>query len=536
MKSRFWTFKKARKYVRKLGIKNCVEWNKWVHSKERNKFIPCDPYDCYKDSGWINYEDWLGCGFLSFNDARALVRSLKLGSYLAWEKWLKYGNRPHNIPAAPCKFYKNKGWVSWEDWIGGYNKFLPYEAAKNIVRKMGFKSQSDWHKRYNELIKSSNFKIPYGPDKVYKEQWVSWMEWLNTNNKIGSIRKHKINDDYFKTWSPNMAYFLGFWFSDGCITDNNIFSMHLHKRDKYILEQFSKKMRSDYPLYSSLSGKYWSFRIRSKEIYNDIIRLGGKERKSLDVKFPKIPKKYLPDFIRGLWDGDGTIHLRKGRTSYRSSYVSGSENFILSLRDSLIKNIPNLKPGIYKGKNKKSKNSFYRLVLDVNDTRRLRDFMYNKKSCLRLERKYIKFVAAGKIKKDIRDRILLSYEEARSCIQKFNIRGQAEWAVFRKTPKKPFNIPSGPYGAYKNKGWVSWLDFLGTGYVSFLDAKQIAMSAGIKSSFEWRKYYLSVKRNPKIIKSKIIENQRIPCNPDIFYKNKGWISWPDFLGTANNAS
>jgi len=33
------------------------------------------------------------------------------------------------------------------------------------------------------------------------------------------MRKYKVNDDFFKIWSHNMAYILGFWFSDGCIID-----------------------------------------------------------------------------------------------------------------------------------------------------------------------------------------------------------------------------------------------------------------------------------------------------------------------------
>lgn len=353
-------------------------------------------------------------------------------------------------------------------------------------------------------------------------------------NTTRNLRKYRINDNYFKKWSPNMAYILGFWFADGCLSKYNVFSIHLHKKNKYLLELFSQEMESNYPLYSCMDGKYWLLQFRSLQIYNDIIRLGGKERKSLDIKFPSVPKKYLPDFIRGYWDGDGTIVLMKGRTSYRSSCISGSKKFILGLKDCLCRNVSRIKPSIYIGKNKNSKNSFYRLLLSTNDTRRLRDFIYNKKLCMGLKRKYVKFVMAGEIKKDIRDRILLSYEESKKIIRKFNIKNQVEWSLFRKTHKKPFNIPSDPYGAYKNKGWISWRDFLGTEYLSFLEVKRIAMNAEVKSSFEWEKYYSFIKRDPKIINSKT-NGRRIPSSPDIFYKNKGWISWPDFLGTETNS-
>lgn len=32
-------------------------------------------------------------------------------------------------------------------------------------------------------------------------------------------RKYHINEDYFKHWSPNMAYILGFFLADGTITE-----------------------------------------------------------------------------------------------------------------------------------------------------------------------------------------------------------------------------------------------------------------------------------------------------------------------------
>lgn len=51
-----------------------------------------------------------------------------------------------------------------------------------------------------------------------------------------------INQDYFKTWSRNMAYILGLWFADGYIYNGKIFDITLHKKDKYILKQIAKEL------------------------------------------------------------------------------------------------------------------------------------------------------------------------------------------------------------------------------------------------------------------------------------------------------
>ena len=41
------------------------------------------------------------------------------------------------------------------------------------------------------------------------------------------------------------------------------------------------------------------------------------------------------------------------------------------------------------------------------------------------------------------------------------IKTSVQWIKFRKTKKRPINIPSNPDTYYKNKGWISWADFLG---------------------------------------------------------------------------
>lgn len=46
-----------------------------------------------------------------------------------------------------------------------------------------------------------------------------------------NARKYRINQDYFKTWSHNMAYILGLWYADGCIYGGKMFDITLHKKD-----------------------------------------------------------------------------------------------------------------------------------------------------------------------------------------------------------------------------------------------------------------------------------------------------------------
>lgn len=74
------------------------------------------------------------------------------------------------------------------------------------------------------------------------------------------------------------------------------------------------------------------FGIFSTELADWFISKGCGPKKSLTINFPQVPEKYLPDFIRGCIDGDGTIatHFDKKKRvyTYRASLCGGSESFM----------------------------------------------------------------------------------------------------------------------------------------------------------------------------------------------------------------
>lgn len=220
-------------------------------------------------------------------------------------------------------------------------------------------------------------------------------DWIG-NGTGANKKKYYINDNFFKKWSHDMAYVFGLWFADGSIVKENYFDITLHKNDKYLLEKISKIMKSSYPIHKNKN----CFRIQfgSKTIVEDIIKLGGKYRKSLDCKFPHIPKKYLPDFIRGEFDGDGCVCCGKNKNEYYASIRSGSKSFSKSLVDVLRKSIANFKGSIYKSTYKLQSGKIgvcYSIMFNANDTRRLRDFMYKNSPKLKMIRKWNLFKKAG---------------------------------------------------------------------------------------------------------------------------------------------
>jgi hypothetical protein len=78
---------------------------------------------------------------LSFIQARAYVRSLKLKSISEWRKYCKSGRKPRNIPSTPDKKYKDQGWISFGDWLGTQNlTFRSFEDARVFVRALKLKN------------------------------------------------------------------------------------------------------------------------------------------------------------------------------------------------------------------------------------------------------------------------------------------------------------------------------------------------------------------------------------------------------------
>lgn len=201
-------------------------------------------------------------------------------------------------------------------------QYKSFEEARSFARSLKLSGASEWRK----------FKKPKDihthPDRHYKNsKWINWMDWLGTSNKQCGSRKYKVNDDYFKKFSHNMAYILDFWYADGYMNEKTgLFSITQHKKDQYILENILSEMKSD-SIISHHCENNTSFQLVSHEIIKDLKKLGGKQAKSYDIKFPKnIPKKYMPDFIRGLWDGDGCICFQKNEKCYVSSFLSASKS------------------------------------------------------------------------------------------------------------------------------------------------------------------------------------------------------------------
>jgi DNA-binding CsgD family transcriptional regulator len=113
-------------------------------------------------------------------------------------------------------------------------------------------------------------------------------------------RKYTVNEHYFKTWSNNMAYILGFFAADGCV-DKEIASIYFSQKKKKILEDIREELKSNHPFKQNPYTGVYTLGINSKIMKNDLMNLHGiKPNKSLNLQFPSIPDAYLSHFIRDI--------------------------------------------------------------------------------------------------------------------------------------------------------------------------------------------------------------------------------------------
>ena len=217
-------------------------------------------------------------------------------------------------------------------------------------------------------------------------------------NELGLFfKKNTVNENYFKKWNPDMTYILGLIFADGNIQWNpkksyRALTITASEKDKKNLEKIRVLLESTKKLLYSSKTKSYRLIVNSKTMCKDLIALGVTPRKSLTLLFPDIQKKYLPNFLMGVIDGDGTVRYvqRKRSPYFEITISSGSKKFL----EKMAKIISTL--GIT-GKPRKISTSTYLLQYSCKRGMQLAELIYTNAN-LCLERKFNQYKIAQRAK------------------------------------------------------------------------------------------------------------------------------------------
>jgi hypothetical protein len=139
---------------------------------------------------------------------------------------------------------------------------------------------------------------------------------------------------FFKAWTHEMAYVLGYWFADGNMyfqKGAGGYFVSIGSKDVAHLETLRAIIGTG--MLSRITGSQaYKLVVCRKEMYDDLLRLGGTERKSLTLKWPDVPQAFLADFVRGYVNGDGCLTWhRPGRSVHPMISVAGTAEFLTGM-------------------------------------------------------------------------------------------------------------------------------------------------------------------------------------------------------------
>lgn len=236
----------------------------------------------------------------------------------------------------------------------------------------------------------------YGGNRQSYSRRLKEMGAIITGNNPGQQRRYTfgVDEDFFKRETDEKYYVLGFFFADGSFLENGIkFDQTI--RDREILDKIRIAMKAEHEVKIYEGRKSYAIIDGDKREYDSaemcrlaITRASFKEELldfgfSLDKTYSEsdldIPAPFIGSFLRGFFDGDGSINT--GHTNVVSFTIKNQSNaeFIFQLLNQVEVN-PKM---LYSS----GKDIYTVRVTTLYDLEELYNLFYNNVESLFLERK-----------------------------------------------------------------------------------------------------------------------------------------------------
>lgn len=221
--------------------------------------------------------------------------------------------------------------------------------------------------------------------------------FLIKNKKNRTWRKWEYDESFFEEVnSPEKVYFLGWLASDGYINKTyTTAGITLQDRDIDVLIKLKKLIKSTRPLWfrkkhTEKSRDTFSLFLSSTKICNDLKFIGILNNKSENISIPPIiPDHLIKFFIRGFFEGDGTIYFNKKGTNVTFYSISKKiSEQILNICNSKVENCFRIKVSNREG----FKTCYHVTCSHRNNAIKFLNWLYSDLENLLLERKYKKYL------------------------------------------------------------------------------------------------------------------------------------------------
>lgn len=179
-------------------------------------------------------------------------------------------------------------------------------------------------------------------EQIAKEVGVARRTIGNRLNKLGvetrkTSSKWEINENYFEVIdTEEKAYWLGFIYADGYVNNNGRYALEIgvNEKDRGHLEKFLKAIGSNHPIETREHTSSVRVNISNKKLVQDLVSHGLHPNKSESTIFPIHLGELVKHFMRGYFDGDGTLSVKPEKQRYRA-VVIGTPNFLHDFQNHL---------------------------------------------------------------------------------------------------------------------------------------------------------------------------------------------------------
>jgi len=187
-----------------------------------------------------------------------------------------------------------------------------------------------------------------------------------------------VNVNFFMRNTPELAYIAGLLATDGHMYSTgsgNRFSLGM--TDKDVIEWVAEKIGVTNKIYTNTSGKLPLYRIafsnhKVKEMLVNQYKITPK--KSLTLQFPKLNACQYSHFLRGVFDGDGSVGYDK-RNILSVSMSSASKDFINGIKE-IVDNIIGYDVNILKTHTQKGEPYYRYSFFGIDKAKKFHDWLY----------------------------------------------------------------------------------------------------------------------------------------------------------------
>lgn len=255
----------------------------------------------------------------------------------------------------------------------GYTETKSPDASPEVIEEI--------IRLYNEGNSSSKVAKLLGISSTTVKKFVP----KEIKKKKSFYNTYNCNYQFFENIDNEIkAYFLGLFYADGYNNQGiGVITLGFAEKDKELLDKFLIAIESNHKVTTrereGNSQTFYSADISSRILSDDLAKQGCVQAKThLLEKMPELPEELYRHFIRGYFDGDGSVwySLVENQADKINISFTGNKPFLLDVQAFIVKELQVGSPSIYI-RHKERNNEIGDLRYASLQARKILEWMYS---------------------------------------------------------------------------------------------------------------------------------------------------------------